>query len=74
MLAAHSACPCEKWMILGDVLEKPGHVFMSVLCVSSSHSLVSFLCAHQEHSSHTSTREGHLKAAKIELHKYLGLM
>lgn len=74
MLAAHSAYPREKWMVSGDVLDKTRFVFMSVLCISRSHSLLSFLCAHQEHSSHTSTRGGHLKATRIELYKYLGQM
>lgn len=41
---------------------------------SKSHYLVSSLCAHQEHSSHTSTREGPLKATKMDLGKNLGLM
>lgn len=61
-------------MVSGDVLDKTGFVLMSVLCVSRSHSLVSFLWAHQEHSSDISTKEGYLKATKMELDKYLGLM
>lgn len=73
-LAAHSACPCESWMVLGFVLDKTGFVSVSALCVCRSHSLVSFLSAHQEHSSHTSTREGHAKGTEMELDKYLGLM
>lgn len=67
-------CLCQNWMVSGDILDKTGFVSASVLCVSKSHSLVSFLCAHQERSSHTSTREGHLKTTKMDLDKYLGLM